>query len=209
MREALRQLESAGLVARPPGAKRMVVSRPEASKIASGMRHALVLHDVSFVDVWEAMMVIEPEVAALAAARRTQTDLATLTQISEAFAGLDRIRELMELPTERDRDARRERVETLRGDLEFEDVWFAYDVAHVASGSKALASAEPEWACPGFVLVRSARVPRDRLFDHTLILKQGSDMRRRQRRIPFHGLDLRSVVRSLARTETARRGRRP
>ena len=85
VREALRQLESAGLVARPPGAKRMVVSRPEASKIASGMRHALVLHDVSFVDVWEAMMVIEPEVAALAAARRTQADLATLTQISEAF----------------------------------------------------------------------------------------------------------------------------
>ena len=85
VREALRQLESAGLVVRPPGAKRMIVSRPEAAKVASGMRHALVLHDVSFVDVWEAMMVIEPEVAALAATRRTQADLATLTQISEAF----------------------------------------------------------------------------------------------------------------------------
>lgn len=85
VREALRQLESAGLVARPPGAKRMIVSRPEASKVASGMRHALVLHDVSFVDVWEAMMVIEPEVAALAASRRSQADLATLTQISETF----------------------------------------------------------------------------------------------------------------------------
>src|SRR5687768_49954 len=85
VREALRQLESAGLVARPPGAKRMVVSRPEAAKVASGMRHALVLHEVSFVDVWEAMMVIEPEVAALAAQRRTQADLTALTQISEAF----------------------------------------------------------------------------------------------------------------------------
>jgi GntR family transcriptional repressor for pyruvate dehydrogenase complex len=85
VREALRQLESAGLVMRPPGAKRMIVSRPEVAKIASGMRHAFVLHDVSFVDVWEAMMVIEPEVAALAATRRTQADLATLTQISEAF----------------------------------------------------------------------------------------------------------------------------
>lgn len=85
VREALRQLESAGLVCRPPGAKRMIVSRPEASKVASGMRHALVLHDVSFVDVWEAMMVIEPEVAALAATRRTQTDLAALTLASEAF----------------------------------------------------------------------------------------------------------------------------
>jgi DNA-binding FadR family transcriptional regulator len=85
VREALRQLESAGLVARPPGAKRMIVSRPKASKVASGMRHALVLHDVSFVDVWEAMMVIEPEVAALAAIRRTQADLVVLTQASEAF----------------------------------------------------------------------------------------------------------------------------
>jgi GntR family transcriptional regulator, transcriptional repressor for pyruvate dehydrogenase complex len=85
VREALRNLESAGLVARPPGAKRMVVSRPHAAKVASGMRHALVLHDVSFVDVWEAMMVIEPEVAAFAAARRTQADLDALAQINETF----------------------------------------------------------------------------------------------------------------------------
>jgi GntR family transcriptional regulator, transcriptional repressor for pyruvate dehydrogenase complex len=85
VREALRQLEHAGLVTRPPGAKRLVVSRPEASKLASGMRHAFVLHDVSFVDVWEAMMVIEPEVAALAAIRRTASDLAALTDLHEAF----------------------------------------------------------------------------------------------------------------------------
>lgn len=85
VREALRQLESAGLVVRPPGAKRMIVSRPHAAKVASGMRHALVLHEVSFVDVWEAMMVIEPEVAALAAMRRTQADLTALTLTNEAF----------------------------------------------------------------------------------------------------------------------------
>jgi DNA-binding FadR family transcriptional regulator len=83
VREALRQLESAGLVVRPPGAKRMIVSRPHAAKVSSGMRHALVLHDVTFVDVWEAMMVIEPEVAALAAARRTQTDLDALTRLRD------------------------------------------------------------------------------------------------------------------------------
>ena len=85
VREALRQLESAGLVTRPPGAKRMIVSRPHAAKVASGMRHALVLHDVSFVDVWEAMMVIEPEVAALAATRRTQADLDALVQVSRSI----------------------------------------------------------------------------------------------------------------------------
>jgi DNA-binding FadR family transcriptional regulator len=85
VREALRQLESAGLVTRPPGAKRMIVSRPHAAKVSSGMRHALVLHDVTFVDVWEAMMVIEPEVAALAATRRTQADLDALLRAAEAF----------------------------------------------------------------------------------------------------------------------------
>ncbi len=85
VREALRRLESAGLITRPPGAKRMVVSRPAAAQLASGMRHALVLHDATFVAVWEAMMVIEPEVAALAAQRRTQADLAMLIAAHEAF----------------------------------------------------------------------------------------------------------------------------
>ena len=85
VREALRRLESAGLVKRPPGAKRMVVSRPAAAELASGMHHALVLHDVTFVEVWEAMMVIEPEVAALAAARRDQQDLQALTAVHAAF----------------------------------------------------------------------------------------------------------------------------
>ncbi len=47
------------------------------------------------------------------------------TQISEAFAGLDRIREVLGTPTERDGDGR-EPVESLRGDIAFEDVSFAY-----------------------------------------------------------------------------------
>ncbi len=49
------------------------------------------------------------------------------TQITDAFAGLDRIRELLELPTERDRDAAREPVGPLRGSIAFEDVWFEYE----------------------------------------------------------------------------------
>lgn len=90
VREALRQLENAGLVIRPPGAKRMIVSRPHADKVASGMRQALVLHDVSFVNVWEAMMVIEPEVAALAAVRRNQADIDTLVRVNHAFASSEK-----------------------------------------------------------------------------------------------------------------------
>ncbi len=100
VREALRQLESAGLVMRPPGAKRMIVSRPHADKVASGMRQALVLHEVSFVEVWEAMMVIEPEVAALAATRRTQTDIDTLVRVSQAFIAEQRSDVAVELVAE-------------------------------------------------------------------------------------------------------------
>lgn len=85
VREALRRLESAGLITRPPGAKRMIISRPHTAKVASGMRHALLLHDVTFVDVWEAMRILEPEVAALAAGRRTDEDLRTLTEVTTAF----------------------------------------------------------------------------------------------------------------------------
>ncbi|GJG85698.1 ABC transporter ATP-binding protein [Gemmatimonadetes bacterium T265] len=48
------------------------------------------------------------------------------TQISEAIAGLDRIREILATPTENEEDARRAALPALRGDVAFEDVWFAY-----------------------------------------------------------------------------------
>ncbi|HET7273738.1 MAG TPA: ABC transporter ATP-binding protein, partial [Longimicrobiaceae bacterium] len=49
------------------------------------------------------------------------------TQISEAFAGLDRIRELMQVPTEADEDAERAPLDEVAGDIEFENVNFEYD----------------------------------------------------------------------------------
>jgi ABC-type multidrug transport system fused ATPase/permease subunit len=48
------------------------------------------------------------------------------TQITEAFAGLDRIREILSLPTEDQTDATRERLGEIRGELTFEKVNFAY-----------------------------------------------------------------------------------
>jgi subfamily B ATP-binding cassette protein MsbA len=48
------------------------------------------------------------------------------TQITEAFAGLDRIRDILDVPTEGDEDAAREPVGRVEGDIEFENVWFAY-----------------------------------------------------------------------------------
>lgn len=49
------------------------------------------------------------------------------TQITEAFAGLDRIREIMTMRTEVDEDATREPVGEVRGDVRFENVSFEYD----------------------------------------------------------------------------------
>jgi subfamily B ATP-binding cassette protein MsbA len=49
------------------------------------------------------------------------------TQLTEAFAGLDRIREIFGRPTEDQEDAAKAAVETVEGDVEFEDVWFAYE----------------------------------------------------------------------------------
>jgi len=48
------------------------------------------------------------------------------TQISEAFAGLDRIREIRMMATEDEHDAERGRVPDVEGDVRFEDVSFSY-----------------------------------------------------------------------------------
>jgi len=48
------------------------------------------------------------------------------TQITEAFAGLDRIHELRRVHTEDEEDARRRPIGDVRGEVVFEDVWFQY-----------------------------------------------------------------------------------
>ena len=48
------------------------------------------------------------------------------TQVSEAFAGLDRIREIRRMATEWDEDADRAELEHVDGEVVFEDVWFEY-----------------------------------------------------------------------------------
>ena len=48
------------------------------------------------------------------------------TQISEAFAGLDRIREIREMPTEDQEDTSRAALPTIEGRVEFNDVTFSY-----------------------------------------------------------------------------------
>jgi subfamily B ATP-binding cassette protein MsbA len=49
------------------------------------------------------------------------------TQITEAFAGLDRIREILNMTTELDEDRVRQPVDRLAGDVAFDKVWFEYN----------------------------------------------------------------------------------
>ncbi|HWH53918.1 MAG TPA: ABC transporter ATP-binding protein [Gemmatimonadaceae bacterium] len=48
------------------------------------------------------------------------------TQVSEAFAGLDRIREIRDMPTEDHADAEKQAVADVDGNVEFQDVTFEY-----------------------------------------------------------------------------------
>ncbi len=86
VREAIRELEIHGLLGRHRGAKRLRVTVPRPELVSSGVSRAMALHDVTFLDLWETMMALEPAAAELAAQRRTQGDLATLASAAEEFA---------------------------------------------------------------------------------------------------------------------------
>lgn len=49
------------------------------------------------------------------------------TQLTEALAGLDRIRELKDMATEDQQDASKAAVPVIRGDVRFDNVWFEYE----------------------------------------------------------------------------------
>jgi len=89
VREALRELESGGLLTRRPGSRRMSVSRPRHLTIAETVSRALVLHDVTFLEVWEALTVLEPPIAEAAARSRTALDLEVTLEAAALCAAPD------------------------------------------------------------------------------------------------------------------------
>jgi GntR family transcriptional regulator, transcriptional repressor for pyruvate dehydrogenase complex len=86
VREAFRELESNGLVTRRPGSKLMTVSRPQHFAIAEAVSRGLVLHDVTFIEVWEALTLLEPPLAEIASRARTADDLAQVAAAAGQFA---------------------------------------------------------------------------------------------------------------------------
>jgi DNA-binding FadR family transcriptional regulator len=89
IREALRELESGGLVKRRPGSKLMSVSRPQHEVVAEGVSRALVMHNVTFMEVWSALTILEPPIAEVAARSRTAEDVAATIAEAQRFVTLN------------------------------------------------------------------------------------------------------------------------
>ncbi len=81
VREALRELETNGVLKRERGSKLMMVTRPTRHAVAANVSRALSLHDVSYHDIWEALTALEPPIATAAARERTAHDLARLAEV--------------------------------------------------------------------------------------------------------------------------------
>jgi GntR family transcriptional repressor for pyruvate dehydrogenase complex len=86
VREALRELESSGLVMRRAGSKLMSVTRPQHFAIAGAVTRGLVMHDVTFREVSEALTLLEPPIAESAARARTSDDVTLVAAAASQFA---------------------------------------------------------------------------------------------------------------------------
>lgn len=70
VREAMRKLESSGLVERGHR-RRMQVAAPSAEISSTAFRNAIVMHDITYRELWEVSTALEPLAARLAAERVT------------------------------------------------------------------------------------------------------------------------------------------
>jgi DNA-binding FadR family transcriptional regulator len=89
VREALRELQTNGVLKRERGSKLMMVTRPARIDVAAGVTRALALHDVSYHDVWEALTALEPSIAAAAARNRKPKDLVHIETLVKSTVDVD------------------------------------------------------------------------------------------------------------------------
>lgn len=100
VREGIRLLEQSGLVERKTG-KRLKVSLPPFDDLASRASRALLLHEVTFRELWEASIGIEPLAARYAAERITAAEIAELRRnISQMEKSLTSVKRVVELDIE-------------------------------------------------------------------------------------------------------------
>lgn len=85
VREAIRQLEQEGLVTRQ-GARRLYVTLPGVHDVAPRAARALLMQQVTFRELWQVALVLEPQAALLAAEAATPDDLQLLQQLVDRMA---------------------------------------------------------------------------------------------------------------------------
>jgi DNA-binding FadR family transcriptional regulator len=85
MRESIRLLEQEGLLVRH-GGRRLFVVLPGLFDLAPRAARSLILHQVTFQELWEVAVVVEPEAARLAAQRADEADLQAVDDNLEAIA---------------------------------------------------------------------------------------------------------------------------
>ncbi len=66
LREAVRLLETSGLITRGKR-RRLVIARPSVRAVNGSLREAMILHRVTYRELWELHMALDPGAAALAA----------------------------------------------------------------------------------------------------------------------------------------------
>ena len=78
VREAIRVLEQNGFVRREAGKKKLFATIPNSDDISQRLKMAMVLDQVTFEELWEAMYALEPAAAEVASRRRTDANLEAL-----------------------------------------------------------------------------------------------------------------------------------
>lgn len=80
VREGIRVLEEMGMIRRGSNAKTMLISRPSAEETGIHVERALMLQEITFGELWEAILTIEPMLARLAAGKLDESILAELDE---------------------------------------------------------------------------------------------------------------------------------
>jgi DNA-binding FadR family transcriptional regulator len=158
VREAFRSLEGAGLLKRGPR-RRMVVTAPSPRIVHNAMHEAIMLHGITYRELWEINMALEPAVAGLAASKISPE------QLEEIAANLARTAECLNDPDK-----------LVACDVEFHEL-----IAKAADNHAILLAREPlgELFFPAYGTVIRNIGPGERLFEaHTKIfqaLKRGNE----------------------------------
>lgn len=100
VREGIRLLEQSGLLQRDKS-RRLYASVPRTNNLATRASRALVLHQVTFRELWEASVALETASAEAAARNATEADIAALeTNMARSRAALDDHEKVVALDTE-------------------------------------------------------------------------------------------------------------